>query len=125
MPTTRTGVMLHTHQLAIDPAVVNRISGDGAAGAPRDTRKARTKPRAAAHFARRPGAIGFFVAETHQDPLRSPPRGDGGERPLGLVLRSSPTTARQELHAVDAHVHCCAAEEPNEVPPSHARPSRL
>jgi hypothetical protein len=42
MPATRTGVMLHTHQLAIDPAVVNRISGDGAAGAPRDTRKART-----------------------------------------------------------------------------------
>ena len=37
----------------------------------------------------------------------------------------SPTTARQELHAVDAHVHCSAAEEPNEVPPSHARPSRL
>src|SRR5258707_764971 len=73
MPATRTGiglqscggVMLHTHQLAIDPAVVNRISGDGAAGAPRDTRKARTKPRAAAHFARRPGATGFFQYEVN------------------------------------------------------------
>jgi len=40
----------------------------------------------------RPGAIGFFVAETHQDPLRSPPRRDGGapQRVVDACLPAGP-----------------------------------
>src|SRR6476619_1048588 len=40
----------------------------------------------------RPGAIGFFVAEAHQDPLRSPPRRDGGapQRVVDACLPAGP-----------------------------------
>ena len=56
--------------------------------APRDTRKPRTAPRAAAHFARRPGAVGVLVTETDQGPLRSPPAAPAA-------------TPRHDVHAVD------------------------